>query len=224
MIEIEAEILRGSCTPVFFVGETIECEIKFKCLQPSNKSKRKSSTSSDLALSQITPTPSSSKVKFLDLNPTVDEKKMSEINESMFSLLTAYPSTSSNASSSIPTTPTDSTNKLFAPSLKSYSSGTSNEQTDISYDPECIIAWACVQLDCTCYIDESKVALPKIPLRYNISNDNESSSNTSFQPNRDKHGLSVYSSKPKILFCNLYLRPNEQKSCNMNSINKDFFN
>lgn len=85
---------------------------------------------------------------------------------------------------------------------------------------ECTIAWACVQLDCNCYIDESKVALPKIPLRYNIYNESEaaaaassSSANTSFQPNRDRHGLSVYSSKPKILFCNLCLRPNEEKSC-----------
>lgn len=86
---------------------------------------------------------------------------------------------------------------------------------------ECTIAWACVQLDCNCYIDEAKVALPKIPLRYNIFNESEaaaaassSSANTSFQPNRDRHGLSVYSSKPKILFCNLCLRPNEEKSCN----------
>ena len=83
---------------------------------------------------------------------------------------------------------------------------TENEET------ESIIAWSCVQLDCNCFIDESKVALPKIPMRYNIYNDTEASSNTSFQP-RDRHGLSVYSSKPKILFCNLCLRPNEEKTC-----------
>ena len=86
MIEIEAEILRGSCMPVYFVGETIECEIKFKCLQLSNKTKRRSS--SDLAMaSQPSPTMttiSSSKVKFLDLNPVVDEQKIAQINDSMF--------------------------------------------------------------------------------------------------------------------------------------------
>lgn len=32
MIEVDAEILRGTCTPVFFVGETIECEVKFRCV------------------------------------------------------------------------------------------------------------------------------------------------------------------------------------------------
>ena len=81
-------------------------------------------------------------------------------------------------------------------------------------EAESIIAWSCVQLDCNCFIDESKVALPKIPMRYNAFNDTDSaSSNTSFQPNRDRQGLSVYSSKPKILFCNLCLRPNEEKTC-----------
>ena len=43
MIEVEADILRGSCMPVFFVGETIECEIKFHCLSSNsllNKTKR----------------------------------------------------------------------------------------------------------------------------------------------------------------------------------------
>lgn len=162
MIEIEAEILRGSCMPVYFVGETIECEIRFRCLAPptaaagsksshtannnnnnsssssSNLIKRfsSSSSSSDLGATAGNSTTSttattapattqnpfvsffSSKVKYVDLNeagssssPTiVDEKKLNEINQSMFSLLAAYPSVSSisNASSSIATTPTDS--------------------------------------------------------------------------------------------------------------------
>lgn len=49
-------------------------------------------------------------------------------------------------------------------------------------------------------------------LQYNNNNDNKDNQ-TSFQPNKDRVGISVFSSKPKILFCNVSLRPNETKSC-----------
>lgn len=123
MIEIEAEILRGSCMPVYFVGETIECEVRFRCVphphgakSMSKRNLASSSSGSDMAAPIRNSLASffSSKAKYVDLNetssPTIDEKKVNEINQSMFSLLAAYPSTASmsTASSSIPTTPTES--------------------------------------------------------------------------------------------------------------------
>lgn len=157
MIEVEAEILRGSCMPVYFVGETIECLVRFKCLPSSSNisvnssssstsisSKQRMSSSasnSDVAgigaggggasavglsttssqstiTSNISPSvaAAAAKVKYVDLAETAsicsanfDEKKLNEINQSMFSLLATYPSTSSmsNTSSSIPSTPTE---------------------------------------------------------------------------------------------------------------------
>lgn len=155
MIEVEAEILRGSCMPVYFVGETIECLVRFKCLPSSSNISVNSSSSStsisskqrmassasnsDVAgiggggasavglsttssqstiTSNISPSvaAAAAKVKYVDLAETAsicsanfDEKKLNEINQSMFSLLATYPSTSSmsNTSSSIPSTPTE---------------------------------------------------------------------------------------------------------------------
>lgn len=158
MIEVEAEILRGSCMPVYFVGETIECLVRFKCLPSSSNISVNSSSSStsisskqrmassasnsDVAglggggasavglsttssqstiTSNISPSvaAAAAKVKYVDLAETAsicsanfDEKKLNEINQSMFSLLATYPSTSSmsNTSSSIPSTPTENSN------------------------------------------------------------------------------------------------------------------
>jgi RAB6A-GEF complex partner protein 2 len=144
-IQVEAEILRGSCTPVFFAGETLISEIRFNNNSNSNSS---------------------------------------------------------------------------------------DNQT---------ILWACAQIDCHCHIDESKVVLSKNPLRYNtttLTNDIEiisavtpqppplataaaaastisqqsTTATTSFQPNKDRLGISIYSSKPKILFCNLNLSSNQTKT------------
>ena len=164
MIEVEADILRGSCTPVFFVGEQIKCEIKFKSLTKISEVKNH------------------------------DNRKL-KMSESMFSILSNQSQTSS-----VPSTPVFELS--FFPNR------------DISQEDEnFIIVWSCAQIDCNCFIDETRVILPKDPLRYNISEKAGDSSATSFQPNKDRSGISIYSSKPKILFCNLLLRPGEEKSC-----------
>lgn len=170
MIEIEADILRGSCTPVFFVGEEIKCEIKFKSVSKTG-AKLKHDTSS---------------------------LKKIDTSESMFSLL-------SNQSGSQPPTPVYEQKHFFK---------SQTELNQISQeDEEFTIVWACAQIDCNCFLDESKVMLPKDPLRYNTTEKAGDSSVTSFQPNKDRLGISIFSSKPKILFCNLVLRPGEEKSC-----------
>ncbi|CAF0875016.1 unnamed protein product [Brachionus calyciflorus] len=169
MIEIEADILRGSCTPVYFVGEEIKCEVKFKCVPKSGVKK-------------------------------TSEKKenLLKTSESMFSILSNQ---SQSSTSSLPATP------LFEQKnfLKNFSQANENEE-------EFTIVWACAQIDCNCFFDESKVMLPKDPLRYSTAEKAGDNSSTSFQPNKDRIGVSIFSSKPKILFCNLVLRPGEEKS------------
>lgn len=245
MIEVEADILRGSCTPVFFVGETIECEIKFKCLPPvtkgnSGRKKRNESTAGDQ-----TPLTSLSALTEHYLSSTqIDNTKMNEINDSMFAMLSnlSVEHISSSTSSSIPTSPVSTPcSSASAPFYRFNSKSAQSFISDYKSDSEAsidsysenIVAWACAQIDCHCFIDESKVILPKDPLRYNNSNKNNSNdpnnmanstnsdansksnevSTTSFQPNKDRVGISVFSSKPKILFCNLVLKPNQTRTC-----------
>ena len=157
------------------------------------------------------------KDKYL-LENEIDDTKVEEITESMFAMLSSIPTATSSVSTnmSLPTTPSSTSSRTlnFKSSQSFYSDFSSPAIT--GDHAEQIIAWSCAQIDCHCYIDESKVILPKDPLRYNLNNNdkqvNEISA-TSFQPNKDRIGISVYSSKPKILFCNLALRPNESKSC-----------
>jgi hypothetical protein len=147
------------------------------------------------------------------LENELSDTKVNEITESMFSMLASIPSASISTNLSLPTTPSSSSSKSnFKNSQSFYCDINSSNFGDES---EQIIAWSCAQIDCHCYIDESKVILPKDPLKYNTNNENNENeiSNTSFQPNKDRMGISVYSSKPKILFCNLKLTPNESKSC-----------
>ncbi|XP_033633824.1 RAB6A-GEF complex partner protein 2-like [Asterias rubens] len=76
------------------------------------------------------------------------------------------------------------------------------------------LAWASAQLHCQCHISASKVMLPKIP----ISEKSEelellqSSGNTSFAPSRGEKGNCILSTEPKILFCDLNLKPGERKT------------
>lgn len=208
MIEVDAEILRGTCTPVFFVGETIECEVKFRCVSTKeNIFGKKKRQDLELIQNEI-----KEKDKFL-LENEIDSTKLDEITESMFSMLSSIPTATSSISTnmSLPTTPSSPGTRSNFKSSQSFYSDINMPVEDQS---EQIIAWSCAQIDCHCYIDESKVILPKDPLRYNLNGDNKVNeiSNTSFQPNKDRVGISVYSSKPKILFCNLSLRPNESKS------------
>lgn len=219
--------MRGNSSPVFFVGETIECEIRFRCVDVNNKTGKAINTTRRLnSPSDLTSN------KLLD-----DSTKMAEISDSMFAVLASYPSQTSlstlSTTSSVATTPSSDINFPLGKinSTKSFSllqnvnddgKQTNNvvEWSTASFDPDYVIAWACVQIDCNCHIDESRVILPKNPLRYNVYTDNKPSnemSNTSFQPNKDRPGISVYSSKPKILFCNLVLRPNETRSCKLSN-------
>ena len=132
-------------------------------------------------------------------------------NNPMFSMLSNIPSSSPSVISnlSLPGTPSSSSSMSFLPSFKT---SKSNEFVDSERDHEQqVILWSCAQIDCHCYTDESKVVLNS--LQYNDSNQNKDNESTSFQPNKDRVGISIYSSKPKILFCNVALKPNESRSC-----------
>jgi hypothetical protein len=76
-----------------------------------------------------------------------------------------------------------------------------------------VLAWACAQISCQCYINETKVVLPKLRAQYQKEIENIEKG-TSFMPNKGENGIIIYSSKPKILFCDLKLEPNACKSCN----------
>ena len=78
------------------------------------------------------------------------------------------------------------------------------------------LAWACAQISCQCSINESKVILPKSKL--NAKENELDKSVTSFLPNKGEHGIIVFSSKPKILFCDLVLEANSSKSCNFENL------
>lgn len=71
------------------------------------------------------------------------------------------------------------------------------------------LAWASAQIHCHCSVDESKVRFPKSPSQEQMAT---GSKDTSFIPCRGEKGYVVFSSKPKILFCDLRLLPGESKS------------
>lgn len=76
---------------------------------------------------------------------------------------------------------------------------------------EATLAWACAQISCQCYINESKVLLPKNKTSHIDSLEN----GTSFVPNKGDNSLIIFSSKPKILFCDLTLDASgSTKTCN----------
>ena len=76
------------------------------------------------------------------------------------------------------------------------------------------LAWACAQISCQCFINDTKVLLPKSRAQYQKDIENVEK-NTSFMPNKGENGIIIYSSKPKILFCDLKLEFNVSKSCKM---------
>ena len=90
MIVMEGEILRGSCTPVYFVGETIECEIKFKYTKEKTSHKKKTNSEPQLVGKE--------KDDFSSNNLS-DKLQISEINESMFSILSSNSNNDFNYSS-----------------------------------------------------------------------------------------------------------------------------
>ena len=232
MIELEAVILRGSCTPVFFAGETVECQIKFKHVLASSSS---SSSGNNNKRASLQKKDSQQLVNGIAA-AAGDMDDLDETNfindESMFSMLSMSNSTSKQKAAAAAAAASQlSVRSNHSISFVSFDSLRVETAADPPPPlPEHTIAWSCVQIDCHCFIDESKVVLPKDPLRYsNLSNigqlsgggvaasDSSSTapfSRTSFQPNKDRVGISVYSSKPKILFCNLTLAPNQTQSCN----------
>jgi hypothetical protein len=74
------------------------------------------------------------------------------------------------------------------------------------------LAWACAQISCQCYINDTKIILPKSRAQYQKDIENIERG-TSFMPNKGENGIIIYSSKPKILFCDLKLELNVSKSC-----------
>ncbi len=206
MIEVEADILRGTCMPVYFVGETIECEIKFRCtsLKPEsvlNKKKRSELETQQQQMKQN---------DCILLENDFEKIRLNELPNSMFSILSNIPSSTPSVTSnnSLPGTPSSISNTSSINNfLQGFKPSKSNNKLN---DEQQVILWCCAQIDCHCYIDETKVVLNS--LRYNNVNEDKDNE-TSFQPNKDRMGISVFQSKPKILFCNLVLNPNETKSC-----------
>lgn len=73
------------------------------------------------------------------------------------------------------------------------------------------LSWASVQLHCQCSVSESRVYLPKA---HQLSTEEVSTTgcDTSFVPSKGERGLTVLSTKPKILFCDMRLDPGESKT------------
>lgn len=201
--------------PVFFVGETIECEIKFHCSSLKsegllNKKRRLELEAQQNLIKQ--------RDHFLLENEfekvNINEELLPNNNNSMFSMLSNIPSSSPSVISnlSLSGTPSSSHSLNLPFSFKTQTSKSTEfvDNNDNPTEQQQVILWSCAQIDCHCYIDESKVVLNS--LQYNDSNQNKDNESTSFQPNKDRVGISVYSSKPKILFCNVALKPDETRS------------
>ncbi|XP_077988860.1 RAB6A-GEF complex partner protein 2-like [Glandiceps talaboti] len=70
------------------------------------------------------------------------------------------------------------------------------------------LAWASAQIHCQCNISESRVLLPSSA----SSEQSKSGNETTFVPSRGERGITVLSSQPKILFCDLTLVPGESRT------------
>lgn len=73
------------------------------------------------------------------------------------------------------------------------------------------LAWASVQINCQCSVSDTRINLPNTR-KLSSEEISPSSSDTSFVPNRGEQGMTVLSTKPRILFCDLKLKPGESKS------------
>lgn len=77
------------------------------------------------------------------------------------------------------------------------------------------LAWSGGQIHCHSALDETKVAAQSKSNKQNEISEEEvafSSKETSFHPCKGEKGRLVFSTKPKIFFCDLTLHPNECKS------------
>lgn len=77
------------------------------------------------------------------------------------------------------------------------------------------LGWASVQLVCTCVVDPLKVGGIAIPTKYKTSK----TSSTALSPGRGEKGSLIFSSKPKIVVCDLSLHPNQSASCKLCILN-----
>lgn len=73
------------------------------------------------------------------------------------------------------------------------------------------LSWCSAQIHCQCSVSESRVFLPR---SHQLSTEDVSSTgcDTSFVPSMGERGLTVLSTKPKILFCDMKLEPGESKT------------
>ncbi len=84
-----------------------------------------------------------------------------------------------------------------------------------SFDPESMqerlehLAWSSVQIQCVC-----QVATALEPSRRESESglDSLNAGSTSLQPQKDAFSREVFATKPKILFCDLFLEPQESKT------------
>ncbi|XP_014662258.1 PREDICTED: RAB6A-GEF complex partner protein 2-like isoform X2 [Priapulus caudatus] len=86
-----------------------------------------------------------------------------------------------------------------------------NVESRSSRDAVEVLAWASAQIHCQCTVSEARVRLPKSPLPTQAEVVTATNGSTSFLPNRGERGMCVFSSVPKILFCDLQLSPGESK-------------
>ena len=73
------------------------------------------------------------------------------------------------------------------------------------------LAWASAQIVCLCSINPQKVSDPSFSTSH--SHHGTSATSTSLSPSRGEHGCVIYSTKPKILICDLSLASGQHKEC-----------
>lgn len=73
------------------------------------------------------------------------------------------------------------------------------------------LSWSSVQIHCQCTVSESRVYLVR---SHQLSTEEVSTTacDTSFVPSKGERGMTVLSTKPKILFCDMRLDPGESKT------------
>ena len=75
------------------------------------------------------------------------------------------------------------------------------------------LAWASVQIQCVCQVaTPSGAASRRESESVAPSLDSLTSASTSLQPQKDAFTREVFATKPKILFCDLFLEPRESKT------------
>ena len=81
----------------------------------------------------------------------------------------------------------------------------------ISRDGSEILAWASAQIVCICSVNPHKV----IDSAFGTNTNHVSLTSTSLSPSRGEHGRIIFSTKPKILVCDLSLAPAQSFDCKL---------